>query len=280
VFRPAGAATPRVIVTADDFGLTDAVNDAVELAYRDGILTHASLMVAGAAASGAMSIARRLPGLSVGLHVVAIEGPTVLPPAQLGKLAGPDGWLRSDQLRLGLAYGFSQRARARIAREIDAQFRAFAATGLKLAHADAHKHMHLHPFIGRCLIESGRRHGLRRVRVPAEPPAVMRRLGVSQGPAALALHAWTSVLRRQVARAGMTAPNAVFGLAWTGQMIEPHLLAVLREVARGGAGSDVEIYTHPATHQDALLRRLMPGYRHAEELAALLSPAARKLCAR
>ncbi|HWI86985.1 MAG TPA: ChbG/HpnK family deacetylase, partial [Sphingomonas sp.] len=70
----------QLIVTADDFGVADAVNGAVEQAHRDGILTAASLMVSGAAAADAVTRARRLPKLGVGLHVVLVDGRPILPP--------------------------------------------------------------------------------------------------------------------------------------------------------------------------------------------------------
>ena len=63
-----------LIVTADDFGAALAVNEAVEIAHTQGILTAASLMVGGEAADDAVERARRLPGLGVGLHVVLADG--------------------------------------------------------------------------------------------------------------------------------------------------------------------------------------------------------------
>ncbi len=185
----------------------------MERAHVEGALTHASLMVAGAAATDAVSRARRLPGLHVGLHLVAVEGPAVLPPYDIPALVDAAGWFPSDQVQLGLRYMFLSEVRRQLAREVAAQFDAFAATGLPLSHADAHKHMHLHPYVGRLLTQVGRRHGLTRVRVPAEPPAVMRRLGEKPGLGARAMHAWTRVLRAQVRASGMGAADAVFGLA-------------------------------------------------------------------
>ena len=152
----------RVIFSADDFGLTESVNEAVELAHREGALTSASLMVAGPAAADAVRRARALPGLRVGLHLVVIEGPAVLPPAEIPDLVDAAGQFPSDQLRLGIAYFFRPRVRRQLAAEIRAQFAAFAATGLTLDHANAHKHMHLHPTVGRLLIDIGRDFGLPR----------------------------------------------------------------------------------------------------------------------
>ena len=158
-----------------------------------------------------------------------------------------------------------------MAAEIRAQFAAFAATGLRLGHADAHKHMHLHPTVGGMLVRIGREFGLPLVRVPAEPPAVMAACGVPATLGARALHAWSGVLRRQVRRAGLAAPDAMFGLAWTGHMTEARLLRLIPHLPAGRN----EIYFHPAARRDATLAALMPDYEHVAELAALCSPAVR-----
>ena len=258
----------RITLTADDFGLSEAVNEGIERAHRDGVLTAASLMVAAPAAADAVARARRMPGLLVGLHLVVVEGPAVLPHAEIPALIDAKGWFPSDQLRLGLRYFLLPHVRRQLAREIRAQFEAFAATGLALAHADAHKHMHLHPTVGRLLLQIGGDYALPRVRVPAEPPAVMTRLGA---PANRALHAWSRLLRAQTRRAGIAAPDAVFGLAWSGAMTADRVCRLLAVLPPG----DIELYFHPAARRDTLLDRLMPGYDHEGELAALLDPGVR-----
>src|SRR5262249_56831666 len=97
---PGAGALKRVVVTADDFGLAREVNEAVEAAHRDGILTAASLMVAGPAAQDAIARARRLPRLHVGLHLVLVEGRPVLPAQDLPDLVDADGRFRGDMVRL------------------------------------------------------------------------------------------------------------------------------------------------------------------------------------
>ena len=261
----------RVIVSADDFGLSLAVNEAVERACREGILSTASLMVAGDAAGDAVRRARRLPGLRVGLHLVAVEGPAA-EPAALGDLVGPEGRFGADQLGLALRYRFSRTARMRLRREVAAQFRAFAATGLRLDHANAHKHMHLHPTVGRLLVEAGLPHGLDALRVPAEPPLVLTACGTEVGVGARALHAWTRLLRARGRRAGLRMTDHCFGIAWSGHMTAQHLLALAAHMPAGTS----EIYTHPAAGLDPVLAALMPDYEHEAELAALLDPEVRR----
>ena len=201
----------RVIFTADDFGLTESVNEAVERTHRDGILSAASLMVASPAAADAVRRARKLPNLRVGLHLVVIEGPAVLPPSDIPDLVDAEGQFPSDQFRLGMKYCFRPRIRRQLAAEIRAQFAAFAATGLTLHHADAHKHMHLHPVVGRLMLDIGREFGLSRVRVPAEPPSVLAACGTRVGLGGRALYHWSRVLRRQVRAAGMATTDHCFG---------------------------------------------------------------------
>src|SRR6516164_5519621 len=120
----------RVILTADDFGLTESVNEAVERAHRAGSLGAASLMVAGPAAADAVRRAQRLPDLRVGLHLVVIGGPAALPPARSPDLVDSHGQFPSDQIRLGIDYFFRPGVRRQLAAEVRAQFDAFAATGL------------------------------------------------------------------------------------------------------------------------------------------------------
>jgi hopanoid biosynthesis associated protein HpnK len=241
----------------------------VERAHVEGILSTASLMVAGEAAADAVARARRLPGLRVGLHLVVIEGPAVSDPARIPRLVDTDGNFPSDQAGLGIRYYFDPRVRRQLRAEVAAQFAAFAATGLRLDHANAHKHMHLHPTVGRMMIEEGRRHGLSAIRVPAEPPDVMAALGERPGFGDRALYRWTRVLRGQARRAGLQTNDHAFGITWTGRMTADRILRLAPALPPGTS----EIYFHPATEADATIAALMPGYRHADELAALLDPA-------
>ena len=257
--RATDGARPSLIVSADDFGLSVEVNEAVEDAHRRGFLSTASLMVAGPAAADAVRRARALPGLGVGLHLVVVEGDAVLPDSS------PGGVFSGDQLALALQYFFQPAARRRLGREIAAQYRAFAATGLRLDHANAHKHMHLHPTVGRLLIEIGRAHGLRAIRVPAEPPSLLSACGDVPSTSARALYTWASLLRWQARREGLLTNDWTLGLAWTGHVTAERVRRAIPHFPPGLG----ELYLHPATAKTARLETLMPDYEHERELALL-----------
>jgi hopanoid biosynthesis associated protein HpnK len=257
-----------VTTTADDFGLTESVNAAVEQAHRHGCLHAASLMVAAPAADDAVRLAKANPGLRVGLHLVVIEGPAVQPQSAIPGLVDASGQFPSEQLALGINYFFDPAIRRQLETEIRAQFEAFARTGLTLDHVNAHKHMHLHPTVGAMLLRIGRDYGLRRIRIPSEPPAVMQACGSPVSAGDRMLFAWTRVLRRQARRRGVETNDHCFGLAWSGHMTSVRVRRLLAHLPEGHS----EIYFHPATRRDAAVSRLMPDYEHEAELAALLDP--------
>jgi hopanoid biosynthesis associated protein HpnK len=254
----------RLIVTADDFGLAPEVNEAVEQAHRSGILTAASLMVAGPAAADAVKRAKRMPKLRVGLHVVLIEGQATLGPGQLAHIIDQQGRLPNDLLRLSFDILWDRRARREILTETEAQFRSFQASGLALDHVNAHKHLQLHPLVLSTLFAVARHFGVRGMRVPVEP-AGPRLAITTPGFGHFALRHWALALRTLARRQGFVVPDAVFGLAWSGGMTQPRLGSLLRSLPVGM----VEIYTHPATRDD--FPGHAPGYEYRSELEALCS---------
>jgi len=260
----------KLIVTADDFGASIAVNDAVEQAHRQGILTCASLMVAGEAAADAAARARTMPTLGVGLHLVLVDGRPVLPVAAVPDLVDQDGRFRNNMVRAGLDF-LRPKVRRQLEAEIAAQFAAFAATGLPLDHINAHKHFHLHPTIASLILRIGRRHGMRAARAPIEPRATLRKIEPVDGfDVALP---WAKLVRRRLRRAGLAVPDQVFGLAWSGALNKDRLCGLLKHLPDGLT----EIYAHPAT---APYPGSAPGYAYADELAALTDPLARDLIKR
>jgi hopanoid biosynthesis associated protein HpnK len=231
-------------------------------------------MVGAPAAADAVARAKRLANLRVGLHLVLVDGRPVLPPEKIPDLVDRGGRFRDDMLGASLAMISRARVRRQLAAEIEAQFAAYAATGLPLDHADAHKHFHLHPTIGALMLATGRRYGLRAMRVPFEPAGVLR--AVEPGPprpAGLAVAGWARLMAGRVRAAGLRVPDQVFGLAWSGAMIESRLAGLLARLPDGLT----EIYAHPA--RAGGFAGAAPGYRYAQELAALTAPAVRAAAA-
>jgi len=261
-----------LIVTADDFGLHDAVNDAIEQASRAGILTAASLMVGAPAADDAVRRARGLPNLRVGLHVVLADGSAMLAPDVIPSLVDHAGRMDSRMFIRGLRFFTLPWVRRQLEAEIRAQFSAFARTGLPLDHVNVHKHFHLHPSLLEMLLRIGREFGVYAMRVPDEPFWFATRSGGwSAGASGALLAPWIALMKLRLRSAGIFHNDHIFGIAASGAMDEAKLLQIVARLPHGVT----EIYLHPATESGCAIAPSMSNYRHAEELAALLSPRVR-----
>jgi chitin disaccharide deacetylase len=256
----------RLIVSADDFGLSLEVNEAIERAHRDGILRAASLMVAADASEDAVRRARAFPSLRVGLHLVLVNGRPALPPEIVAPLVDGNGNFPSNLVSAGIRWFFHPGARRALEAEIRAQFEAFARTGLSLDHVNAQNHMHIHPTVLGIVLNVGREYGMRAVRIPRE-----------RGDAAF-LKVWLDSMERRLRAAGMTTNDVVLGIKHSGHMTPDVVLALLDELEPGVIS---EMYFHPATRAWQGIDPQIAGYDFAGELAALLSPEVRaKVAAR
>lgn len=255
-------------MTADDFGLHESVNDAVEQASRAGSLTAASLMVSAAATADAVRRARTLPNLRVGLHIVLADGWSTLDAQLIPIIADPTGRMHGDMFSRGVRFFFYPAARRQLEAEIRAQFAAFAHTGLALDHVNVHKHFHLHPTILSILLRVGKEYGMPAMRVPDERIwFAARSAGAVQGMTQALLIPWISSMKFRLRRAGVFHNDQLFGLSASGAIDEAKMLAILAQLPRGVS----EIYLHPATRSGSVIAPSMSHYRHAEELDALLS---------
>lgn len=254
-----------LIVTADDFGLHTAVNEAVEMAGRAGVLSCASLMVAEAAAVDAVRRAQALPNLRVGLHVVLADGHSVLSHARIPALVDATGRFDSRMFVRGIRFFALPAVRRQLEAEIRAQFEAFAATGLVLDHVNAHKHFHLHPTLLAMLLRIGRDYGLGGPRVGMRVPAEPLWAG---HVSAILLAPFFALMKHHLRTAGVPYNDHVFGMAHSGAMSEDRLLRILARLPLGIS----EIYLHPATRSGTEIGASMNGYRHTDELEALMSP--------
>jgi hopanoid biosynthesis associated protein HpnK len=228
-------------------------------------------MVGAPGAAEAVELARRLPTLAVGLHLALVDTRPVLPASAVPDLVDERGCFQANMAQSGAAMFFLPHVRRQMRAEIRAQFEAFRATGLKLDHVTAHKHFHLHPSILSAVIELAKEFGAPAIRAPLEPEGVLARIdGARRRLTASALAPLADVQRARLKRAGIAAPDQVFGLAWSGAMTQSRLQGLIAHLPEGVT----EIYTHPATSSG--FAGAAPGYRYEEELAALTSPDLRR----
>jgi len=240
----------QLIVNADDFGMSEEVNDAIIRAHRDGVLTSTSLMVSGDAFEQAVKLAKENPRLAIGIHLVTVVGKSVLPKREIPSLVDDEQNFSNNPTAAGLKYFFSPQSRREIRKEIAAQFERFQATGLRLSHIDGHLHLHVHPVIFNTALQLGIKYGARRMRVPDEERGLA--LGFDRSHATLkTVHTvlfggLARYMKRKLHAAGYAVPERVYGNLQSGRMSESYFLYALDHLS----AATNEIYFHPALYAD------------------------------
>ena len=242
----------RLIVNADDFGLTSGVNRAIVELHSAGVLTSATLMARAPAAEEAMEIARQTPSLGVGCHVVLVDGEAALPAEKVRTLLAKDtGWLHptlGDFLKR--LYTFRIRS-GDIEAETAAQIALLQARGLKLTHIDTHKHVHMFPKVLRPVLHAAKAAGIRTVRNPFEPLwslAATPNAPESRRTQVLFLRRFERAFLRIVAREGFTTTDGAVGVLATGTLDITTLNSLLPVMPVG----TWELVSHPGYNDAAL----------------------------
>ncbi len=254
----------RLIVNADDFGRSAAINEAVIRAHREGILTTASLMVNEPACEDAVRLARENPRLGVGLHLTLLCGRAALPRARIPGLVNERGEFTNNPAGAGFRYFFQPGLREQLKAELVAQFEKVRATGLKLDHVNGHLHLHLHPVVFGILMEGNGRFGIERMRLTFDPFRLNLRLASGHFGYrlmhALIFHALSTRARPLFAARGIRHTQRVFGLLQNARVDEAYVSALLPQLPVG----DSELYSHPSLDE----------FRN--EFEALISPRVRE----
>ena len=237
----------QIIINADDFGRSSSINRAVIKAHKQGILTSASLMVGGNAADEAVNLAKENPSLAVGLHLVTIAGPAVLPPAKIPDLVDQDGCFPNSPVTTGIRYFFDQSIRVELESEIRAQFEKFVGSGLTLSHVDGHLHMHLHPTVFSLMLPMAKRYGAKGIRLPRDDPWLSLRYDPHRAATKITWAIVFGLLSRwcltRLNGCDLIAAQHVYGLFQSGQMGEAYVKSLLEQINAPSA----ELYFHPDT---------------------------------
>jgi predicted glycoside hydrolase/deacetylase ChbG (UPF0249 family) len=262
------------------------VNSGILSAFREGILTSATIMANGDAFDEAAEVALSNPGLALGCHLVVVGGRPVAPAEKLGGLVDEHGRLPKTlgQLSARLAKGSAKSAHIEV--EFAAQIEKVVAAGIAPSHLDTHKHAHMHPVVMRALVRVATRLGITRVRNPFGParngffglmPAGDRGTYLKQYAASVAVAPGRMFFTRAVRLHKIRTPDFFYGVPLTGLLSPDILIELIRRVPEGTS----ELMCHPGA-ADFNLHNAPTRLKAArqQELAALMDPEVRRAAER
>jgi hopanoid biosynthesis associated protein HpnK len=265
----------RLIINADDFGLTSGVNRGILEGHEKGVVTSSTLMACGARFGEAAALAAQAPTLSVGCHVVLVDGSPVLRREQVSSLtvAGSESRFRESLITFAGLAAARRLDPGQIEKEVTAQIRKLQAAGIAVSHLDSHKHTHMFPVVLRAMLRAAEKCGVRAIRNPFEP-WVFAKVGSWKRQFQLRiLQRYRATFRDELAGAGMVTPDGCIGIAATGGLT----LAVFQSLIEQLPEGTWELVSHPG-YVDAELGGVKTRLRASreKELAILTSEGARE----
>lgn len=254
-----------LIVHADDFGLSPAVNEGILRAHREGMLMSASLTACGAAFDEAIELARRTPSLDVGVHLTLVEEKPVLEPSRIPTLVDGEGRLHRHASVFFKKFLAGRIRLSEVRDELEAQMKKICGRGLRISHLDSHQHLHILPGIIRITAELGKAYGVPVIRLPRERLPLSTQIG-NGSPARLAqmraLNFFSLLGKGLIERRA----DYFFGFLFGGELSKKNLRTILEALPTSGV---CELMCHPGAH-DPNTAYAHWQYRWQEELDALI----------
>jgi hopanoid biosynthesis associated protein HpnK len=270
----------RLIVNADDFGIASGVNRGVVEGHQNGVVTSATLMACGARFDEAVALAAQIPKLSVGCHVVLVDGSPILAGSQVSSLTVPNSGLelrfRESLVSFALLAATGRLDQHQIEAEIIAQIQKLQAAGISVSHLDSHKHTHMFPVVLKSMLGAARKCGVRAIRNPFEP-LIFIFTNVRQWKRQFQLRilrGYRAAFRKELAESGMFTLDGCIGMAATGGLTLATFQALIENLPEG----TWEFVSHPG-YNDADLNQVKTRLRDSreKELAILTSDSVKQL---
>ena len=265
----------RLIINADDFGLTSGVNRGILESHTNGVVTSTTLMACGAKFDEAVALAKEAPRLSVGCHAVLVDGSPALNASQVTSLivSHHPPRFRESLMTFACLVSAGRLDQAQIEAEVTAQIKKLQAAGIPVSHVDSHKHTHMFPAVLRGVLRAANNCGIRAMRNPFEPLVFASLLHWKRQFQLRLLQSLRARFQGMLAEAGVATPDGCVGIAATGGLTLQTFQSLLHNLPQG----TWEFVSHPG-YNDPDLDRVKTRLRASreEEMKILTSPDTRE----
>jgi len=261
----------KLVVNADDFGLSEKVNEGILCAHQNGILTSTSIMANGMAFQHAVDTCKSNPTLDVGIHLTLVEEKPLLNPAAVPDLVTDKGMFHQHAKDFAMKYLMGKISQKQVYQELEAQVVKVLDQGIVISHIDSHQHIHMLPRILSLVISIAKKYGIRIVRFPNEKlhTDMMYDLGFFSRLMQLLVLNWFCQMGR---RMNFAKTDCFFGFLFSGRLNKVNLTKVLHWLPSTGIS---ELMCHPG-FADTNSKYAHWKYNWQDELNALTDPDIKK----
>lgn len=234
-----------LIINADDFGVTKKINNGIINSYVNGVLTSTSIMANGEAFRDAVRLSRKIPDLSIGVHLVLVGEKSVLPPQEVPSIIGPNGRLIENYSLFIHKFFLRQIRRIDIKKEIRAQIEKILAAGIDISHINGHQHLHVLPWILDLVLELAKEYKISWVRNSYD--CITSKKQWDQ----LGLRVIANIAKNKIKKRKLKTSDYFYGAGYSGKLTEKNLLYVLENIPQGIS----ELMCHPGDYDAQLKSR-------------------------
>ena len=262
----------KLIVHADDFGISEKVNLGILEAYTKGILTSTSLMANGKAFEHAVEICKTFPGMDIGVHLTLVEENPVSAINEVSSLINEDGRFYKKFIEFSKSYFIGRINFQELQKELDAQIMRVRESGVNISHLDSHQHIHMLPKILKITIDLAIKYNIPFIRFPREIPVLGMFLNRDQLIRVFEMLVLNSFC--MFGKFNNTLRTDHFaGFFFSGNLNKQNLMNLIRNLPLTGT---CELMCHPG-FDDPKTQYKHWGYNWSEELKALTDPEVIKL---
>jgi chitin disaccharide deacetylase len=261
-----------LIINADDFGLTSGVNRGIIDSHENGVVTSATLMACGNRFDEAAALASESPRLSVGCHVVLVDGVPVSDAAAVSTLT-VGGNFRERLTSFAALAATGRLDSVQIEAEVTAQIQKLQAARIQVSHLDSHKHTHMFPVVLKGMLRAAKNCGIRALRNPFEPLVFATVRHWKRQFQLRLMRRFRASFQAALAEAGVVTPDGCVGIAATGGLTQETFDSLIQHLPDG----TWEFVSHPG-YNDAELDKVQTRLRDSrwKELAILTSAATKE----
>lgn len=266
-------------MNADDFGLTAGVNRGIVQSHQNGVVTSTTLMACSKRFTEAASLTKNLPRMSVGCHVVLVDGEPTADAAQIPSLVtgGPPPAFRISLMNFAAMVASRRLDEGQIEAEITAQIQKLQSAGVVVSHLDSHKHTHMFPVVLRGMLRAAKKCGVRAIRNPFEPLVFAKLARWKRQFQLRMMSSFRRNFRRALQDAEIATPDGCIGVAVTGGLNQETFRQLIESLPEG----TWEFVSHPGYNDrelDAVRTRLRES--REKELAILTSDTSKEVLQR
>lgn len=254
-----------LIVNADDFGISEFVNNSIIKSFQSGILRSTSLMANGKAFDDAVKLTKLNPELDVGIHLTLVEEKPILQTNKIASLVTEEGNFHPHAIDFTKKYFSKKITMIEIRNELSAQFEKILDYGIRITHIDSHQHLHILPEILNITIELAEKYKIKFIRIPQEQLKGFMFEGL-KSLSRIAQMTFLNYLCSKSRSKSFHTTDSFAGFYFGGNLTKRNLLIQLNNLPKDGS---CELMCHPGFENNSAAFKYW-NYRQVEEMNALI----------